>query len=212
FAEGFQNLRPDIFETLRGRPSKKDYTVRHDSLGDLLWRGVIWPTGWKDGWLRVGQAEFADMYDWQDVLGAWMRSVTGHHGTPPRESFHSMPLLLDNHFDAESKSAAISFVKDVAGLFLGPPFSPLVFQGGLECVFKLLSWFLSGLAVLSDWIGSASSSFPYHSADMPLEDYWREYALPQALAAVQASGVLPPPPSSNTGMAALFREIREPSP
>src|SRR5262249_23932955 len=87
FAEGFQNLRPDIFETLRGRPSKKDYTVRHDSLGDLLWRGVIWPTGWKDGWLRVGQAEFADMYDWQDVLGAWMRSVTGHHGTPPRESF-----------------------------------------------------------------------------------------------------------------------------
>jgi len=36
FADGFQNLRPDLFSTLRGRASRKDYTVRHDSLGNYL--------------------------------------------------------------------------------------------------------------------------------------------------------------------------------
>lgn len=212
FAEGFQNLRPDVFKTLRGRDSKKDYTVRHDCLGDLLWRGAVWPGGWKEGWLQLGERGFADMYDWQDIFGAWIRSVTGHHGTPPRESFHGMPLSLDNHFDAESRLSAISFVKDVANLFLGPGFSPLVFEDELERASKHLSWALSGLAVLSDWIGSDSARFPYQPAEMPLAEYWTEYALPQALAAVKASGVIPPLPSSNTGMKALFPEIREPSP
>jgi CRISPR-associated endonuclease/helicase Cas3 len=212
FAEGFQNLRPDVFKTLRGRDSKKDYTVRHDSLGDLLWRGAVWPGGWKEGWLQLGDRGFADMYDWQDIFGAWIRSVTGHHGTPPRESFHGVPLSLDNHFDAESRLSAISFVKDVANLFLGPGFSPLVFEDELERASKQLSWTLSGLAVLSDWIGSDSARFPYQPAEMPLAEYWTVYALPQALAAVKASGVIPPLASSNTGMKALFPQIREPSP
>ena len=80
FAEGFQNLRPEIFKPLRGRVSQKDYTVRHDSLGNLLWCGAVWPTGWKEGWLRLGQQEFADMYDWQDLFGAWTSRLRGTMG------------------------------------------------------------------------------------------------------------------------------------
>lgn len=75
--EGVQNLRPDLFSALRGRTSTKDYPVRHDSLGNLLWRAAIWPRGWKQGWLRLGAGELADMYDWQDVLSSWARTVTG---------------------------------------------------------------------------------------------------------------------------------------
>ena len=55
FADGFQNLRPDLFSTLRGRASRKDYTVRHDSLGNYLWRALVWPKGWEGAWLRLGE-------------------------------------------------------------------------------------------------------------------------------------------------------------
>ena len=120
FAEGFQNIRQDLFKALRGRTSTKDYTVRHDSLGNLLWRDLIWRNGWKDGWLRFGDGE---MYDWQGIVFPWMQAVTGHHGTPPRETFHGVRPSLDNQFDQEAQAAAIAFAQEIAGLFLGKTFA-----------------------------------------------------------------------------------------
>lgn len=209
FAEGFQNLQPDLFSTLRGRASGKDYTVRHDSLGNLLWRGAIWPRGWEEGWLRFGDGE---KYDWQDVLDSWIQSVTGHHGAPPRTNVHGVPLSLDNNFDAEARAASLLFTREVASLFLEEPRQLLTWADGLDEAFRHTSWILSGLAVLSDWMGSNISYFPYCTNVMPLSEYWARYALPGAQVAVQASGVLPPQPSRQTGMRALFPEIEAPSP
>jgi CRISPR-associated endonuclease/helicase Cas3 len=209
FAESFQNIRPDLFTALRGRASSKDYTVRHDSLGNLLWLETIWRKGWEENWLRFGDGE---MYDWQDVLYPWIQSVTGHHGVPPRVNFHGSRLSLDNHFDAEARAASITFTRQVAGFFLEECRQSLTWSDGLEEAFKHTSWILSGLAVLSDWVGSNALHFPYRVNVMPLSEYWTTYALPQAEAAVQASGVLPPQPSRQTGMRALFPEIEEPTP
>jgi len=209
FAEGFQNLRPDLFKDLQGRGSKKDYSVRHDSLGNLLWRDLIWRTGWKDRWFRFADG---DLYDWQEMVFPCMQAVTGHHGTPPRAEFHGIKLSLDNHFDAGAKEAAISFIREVASLTLGQTFSSLAYDERFDLVFKRASWLLSGLAILSDWIGSDTSYFPYRTDVMPLSEYWVKHALSQAEVAVQASGVLPPQPCRRTGMNALFPEIEEPSP
>jgi hypothetical protein len=47
---------------------------------------------------------------------------------------------------------------------------------------------------------------------MPLETYWNEYALPHAETAIQKFGILPGTVSQETGMHALFHEIRSPTP
>lgn len=209
FAEGFQNLRPDLFSTLRGRASRKDYTVRHDSLGNYLWRALVWPKGWEGTWLRLGDGE---MYDWQDVLNPWMQSATGHHGAPPQVQPHGLPLSLAENFDPETQAASLTFAHQLAEFFLQDCRQTLTWSDGLEEIFKHASWSLAGLAVLSDWIGSNTLHFPYRVDVMPLAEYWTKYALSQAEVAVQASGVLPPQPSRQTGMRALFPEIDEPSP
>lgn len=43
FAEGFQNQRTDLFARLQNRSSDKPYSVRHDSLGFLLWEQLLSP-------------------------------------------------------------------------------------------------------------------------------------------------------------------------
>jgi CRISPR-associated endonuclease/helicase Cas3 len=209
FADGFQNLRPDLFSTLRGRAGRKDYTVRHDSLGNYLWRALVWPKGWEGAWLRLGDGE---MYDWQDVLNPWMQSATGHHGAPPQAQPHGLPLSLAENFDPEAQAASLTFAHQLAELFLQDCRQTLTWSDGLEEIFKHASWFVAGLAVLSDWLGSNTLHFPYRVDVMPLAEYWTQYAMPQAEVAVQASGVLPPQPSRQTGMKVLFPEIEAPSP
>jgi len=212
FSEGFQNIRHDLFRGLRGHTSTKDYTVRHDTLGYLLWNHAVWPRGWQEGWLRMDDEESGDMNAWSDVLLPWAQAVTGHHGIPPRTHFHEMSLSLDGHFDAESREAGVTYSREAARLLL-PQKIPLPFwDEQLELAFKYTSWLLSGLAVLSDWIGSNIAHFPYITSRMPLSDYWIKYALPQARIAVKESGVLPPPPSKSTGITTLFKHIGVPSP
>ena len=209
FADGFQNLRPDLFSTLRGRVSRKDYTVRHDSLGNYVWRALVWPKGWDEAWFRLRDGE---MYDWQDVLTPWMQSATGHHGAPPQVQPHGLPLSLAENFDPEAQAASLTFAHQLAEFFLQDSRQTLTWSDGLEEIFKHTSWLVAGLAVLSDWIGSNTLHFPYRVDVMPLAEYWTQYALPQAELAVQASGILPPQPSRQTGMRALFPEIEAPSP
>jgi len=209
FAEGFQNIRPDLFLTLRGHGSTKGYTGRHDSLGNLIWQGMIWPKGWEEGWLRFGDGE---KYDWECLSLPWMQAATGHHGAPPQLLFRGIPLTVTSQFDREALAASLMFAHKLAEFFLPDCLQTFTWSDGLEGVFKHTSWQLAGLAVLSDWIGSNILHFPYRIDVMPLAEYWTKYALPQAEVAVQASGVLPPPPSRQTGMRVLFPEIEEPSP
>jgi len=212
FAEGFQNCQPALLQELRGRTSTKEYTVRHDSLGYLLWNGVVWRSGWQEGWLRVGDERSGDMHAWGDVLSTWAQAVTGHHGVPPREGSYGMGLSLDDHFDAESKEAAVKFAKKAADLLLPQVLPLLTWDDELENAFKQASWLVAGVAILSDWIGSSILHFPYHPGVMELSEYWVRHSRPQAEVAVKASGILPPPPSRSTGMAVLFPNIEEPSP
>ncbi len=213
FAEGFQNLRPELFAALRGCASTKDYAVRHDSLGYLLWSRAVWLKGWEQGWLQIGDGT-EDAYSWGDIFSTWLQAACGHHGEPPRSNIHGMSLSLqfDSHFNAEVKEAAVAYTKEVAGFLVRQGFSALAWRDDLDGLFPRASWLLSGLTILSDWIGSNSTFFPYHTETLALEEYWQRFALPQAEAAVTAFGVLPPPPSKTTGMARLFPNISEPSP
>ena len=42
FSETFQNCRPDLLKALQGRESRRDYPIRHDTLGFSLWRDDLY--------------------------------------------------------------------------------------------------------------------------------------------------------------------------
>jgi CRISPR-associated endonuclease/helicase Cas3 len=210
FSEAFQSQRPDIFTELRGRspdPSKS-YRVRHDSLGMLFWHDVLGQRAVDEGWFGP------DTEGAIDGLDCWMRAVTGHHGQPPKESGEFWEL----HFDRRQDCAAIlGFVADVRSLLMDDAVVAIPGAQDVDAFYRSsveLSWWIAGLAVLADWLGSNTDFFSYCAAPddpLPLADYWQR-ARKQAALALDAAGVLPVGGKNELSFAELFPEIGVPSP
>jgi CRISPR-associated endonuclease/helicase Cas3 len=137
----------------------------------------------------------------------WAGVVTGHHGQPPKTS--DLPPSLDQHFTQADITAAIQFATDCAEFFLPRRGNEL---SAREVYRRLtpLSWWLAGLAVLCDWLGS-SEKFKYRTQSLPLRDYWNQFALPQAEIVLDEIGLLPRRPKPQT-LHELFEYLAEPTP
>jgi CRISPR-associated endonuclease/helicase Cas3 len=177
FARAFQNLAPDLSPDLVLKNPRKRYGERHDTLGWLFWRD--------QGATQVLGTSRLEEDFWDD----WMRTVSGHHGKPPRETASSgnRQLYSDDFFLPEDFAAALSFVDAMKKLFL--PVEMPVIGAEENRILKRHSWRLAGLAVLADWLGSDSESFPYREEPLPIKDYWTQVAQPQAEVAVGAAGL-----------------------
>ena len=206
FAESFQSQCPDVFEHLRGRPPNpaKPYTVRHDSLGMLFWKDVLRDEVINAAWFGPRSEDLADGLD------AWARACTGHHGQPPAEGDY-----WRQHFDAQQdRAAALAFVDAMRQKFLSPSLvSAIAVQdpGRFLAASTTLSWWLAGLAVLADWLGSNTLFFAYQDQALALDDYW-QHACRQADLALAASGVLPGKAIAPQPFGTLFSHINTPSP
>ena len=138
--------------------------------------------------------------------------MTGHHGQPPMViGANGFRLSSSPHFTQRDLKAVEEFVNAAAPLLL-PQAGVTMTPGLLANAHKETSWLLAGFAVLCDWIGSDTAYFNYMTEVMPLEVYWRRYAVPGAAKAIQAAGVLPSAVSKTAGMSALFPDIKKPSP
>lgn len=209
YAEAFQSQRRDLFVACRGRTPDpaKPYVVRHDSLGMLFWRDVLREQVIDERWFGP------DSEDLVDACDAWMRACAGHHGQPP--------LLTGTwrlHFDASfDRNAALQHVHSMRQMLLSPSDLGAIQgcdPGTLLAASQELSWWIAGLAVLADWLGSNRSHFPYLSEGEPAFDiraYWG-LARERAQAALAASGVLPPRTSPSMSFAQLFPAIAAASP
>jgi len=189
FATGFQNLRPDLLEGLQNRRSDKGYTIRHDTLGYLLWRNEL-----RGIFIQGGHRRRCPTYP---GLDAWMRAVTGHHGQPPEESRIVLRDVFDLPADREAAEGFVRAVLDLAGLEAFP--APSEGTGAIS------SWWLAGLTVLADWLGSNADFFPYRDEIVPLDEYWQT-ALKQAKRAIGAAGLDPSPPVERFRLADCFVE------
>src|SRR6266702_3921205 len=92
FSEPFQDQRPEIVSGLQGARPARGSTLRHDTIGYLLWRswGARQADSREVGLLSqhhsVTHADGeADRRDLDDVMQSWMAAVLGHHGRPPEE-------------------------------------------------------------------------------------------------------------------------------
>lgn len=114
-------------------------------------------------------------------------AIAGHHGAPPPVEA-GMPKWAQDARDAICATAATEAFAHVAELTCPAPAEHLDEDG-----VRLLSWRLSGLTVLADWVGSDADYFGLAPLDMALADYWRG-ALRAAGRALAAKGLLPSKP------------------
>jgi len=217
FSERFQNLQPELLVNLRGHDSTRSYSLRHDSMGSYLWK-ALWDKIWDENWLCLDKTSF-DSYDWNDLLTPWITSTTGHHGNPPKNMNNGLSINQNDLFTEEDLDMAGSFIKKTSSLLLKNAFDVFSSSDGygyefedIEAAFKITSWLLAGIVIVSDWIGSSNEHFKYLSEFIPLEEYWKEHALPSAEKALSDSGILPSLVSPNSGINTLFPEIEVPSP
>lgn len=209
FSESFQNLKPDLLKKLQATTSRKPYTVRHDSLGNLLFKIFIER---KSTLPPFGQENSID--DWQDVIMTIVRAYTGHHGQPPTmKGKNGLPLSFPNFFGEDDYVAAKHFVQDVSSMILGQPEEfTLLSKDELEEPIKKASWLMAGFAVLCDWIGS-SDLFPFCEEPMRLDKYWETRAIPQAQQAICAAGIHTGRPLSEpSNFSRLYPQIISPTP
>ena len=206
FAESFQSQCPDVFQALRGRLPQPDkpYTLRHDSLGMLFWKDVLRDRVIDQAWFGSRTEDLADGLD------NWARACTGHHGQPPTEGDY-----WGQHFDRQQdRAAALAFADAARAQFISAGLADAIAQQDPSAFLAAsaeLSWWLAGLAVLADWLGSNTAYFPYQDQTAKLAEYW-PVAQRQARTALDASGVLPPPSAAAMPIGRLFPHISNPSP
>ena len=169
FAEGFQNLRPDLYSHLNNKVSSASYIERHWSLGYRFLCENIQEifNGPKDFFL--------------DSFACWLAASAGHHGRPPENQAFPHPVV--NRFSQQGFNDALDFMKEARNLFLGENMGAVPDEN--KEALSILSWDLAGLVVLADWIGSNEAWFNYRQDSMPLEDYWKKVALPLAKKAIK---------------------------
>lgn len=204
FSLSFQAQRADVVGELQGiSPTHAQTGVRHDSLGMQCWIDEILPLAEDESWFG------ADL-DSDDGLASWARAVTGHHGQPPLNHVARLPL----HFRPQDTEAAKQFAQVARSLLLSPAAAAIPAHCGVrfEQISRELSWWVAGLAVLADWIGSNADVFSYRDhADATMGEYWPQ-ALTLARRALRESGALPSPTPGAISFQTLFPGIQRPSP
>ena len=206
FSISFQGQRADLVERLQDQPPGHFGSpgVRHDSLGMQFWTDHLELRAIEGSW-------FGNEADVIDGVRSWVRAVTGHHGQPP---LNDVPLLDRHHYRPRDTLAATHFVDLMRTLFLSDQASKVA--TGLDAitferVSREVSWWMAGIAVLADWIGSNSDIFRYRDAESSLDEYWLE-ALQLADKALHESGVLAPARQSPLSFDSLFPAIQVPAP
>ncbi|MCE2915880.1 MAG: CRISPR-associated endonuclease Cas3'', partial [Rubrivivax sp.] len=200
FSLTFQAQCPHLLQRLQGSFTGVRDSERHDSLGAVWAEQHLLPLMLDEAWFPGAD---------HDQLLPWLQAVTGHHGQPPKKELLGR---LDDHFRRLHSDSALTFARQMREL-LAPcaPVSSAMSPGQRLKISKQLSWWVAGLAVLCDWLGSNTRYFPYEVAPFALIDYWRR-AQRQATNALAASGVLPGNQCAEQAFASLFPNIASPSP
>jgi len=200
FSDSFQNLNPNALLKLQSRTSELDYAERHDSLGWYVWKNSLKKHLAQKGVIEIPSSRRAIA---AQPIDFWVEAMVGHHGQPPKWLPNHSP---HKYFKVEQDFGAVNdFANDLRPLLLG---EETVFPANHLESAKLASWWLSGLAVLCDWLGSNADYFPYQSepvakGEKALSDYW-VYAKNRAKIAVEESGMLGCQPSVSLALQDLI--------
>ena len=205
FARHFQALQPELFLELQGDKADLPY-VRHDALGELLWNRFLRPHCAARGYLGIA-AQRGNRPSADGAADYWMHTVLGHHGRPVTAK-DAERVVATEYFPESARQAVDTFFEQWFGICA--PVAGVRWPSAKQV--KAASWWLAGLAVLCDWLGSNQDHFAMTPQPMPLAEYWR-HALGLAEAAVAKAGMVPATPAPMHELTELFGEsIKDPTP
>lgn len=110
-------------------------------------------------------------------------AVAGHHGGPRVLRFRHEARQQWAEIGEDAQTASAKAIEAVLSLFPGASLDSVD-----EAQARALSWWLNGLTVQSDWLGSNPDWFPPTPPDQSLNDYWA-LARDRAARAVRAAGL-----------------------
>lgn len=123
------------------------------------------------------------------ALQPLVAAIAGHHGQPPRDTAGDHRRMRQKA-GAEAAAAARVFVEECLDLW------PQASLAGIDSnAAMLISWRLSGLTVVADWVGSNPEWFPPEAPPASAQAYLSGARL-RAARAVAEAGLLPPNPAS----------------
>lgn len=209
FAEVFQNKRPDLRECLYGSENGRQSTIRHDNLGYVVWKGL-----WEDFGTKRAFGFNTDHPLYEELEHAFRRlacCATGHHGYPASSNKDRYELSAEHYFSSRDMETVFDFCEKQWQMHVGYEscvIDPLIDEDRVA----RFSWWLAGLLVVCDWIGSDDDIFGYIQEPMSLQTYWETIALPSARKALAKCGLLPSTPSLPLNLLELSGENLKPTP
>lgn len=145
-----------------------------------------------EAWLRAEVLEdlICDRIGGNDLaLQPLVAAIAGHHGGPPRDTAGDHRRMRETT-GAEAAADAQAFVEACLELW------PQASLAGIDSMEAMaLSWRLSGLTVVADWVGSNQEWFPPAAAPASAAAYLTE-TRSRAVRAVAEAGLLPPAPAN----------------
>lgn len=173
----FQCLRQDVRARISGDgEAVGGGGIRHGELGLLVW----------GRFLSEVRSELSSLSSWN--LDAWevlAKAVFGHHGVPCVERQDIPYRDRDDLFSGDGLEDCNALAQSLATLLgVGANGAPV----SAEAV-RYASWWVAGLLVLADWIGSNREWFEYCPPTLGLEAYYRTQARPGARKAIEAAGM-----------------------
>ncbi len=221
FSDAFQGQIKEIYTKLYPNQTSKVYNIRHDSLGYILWEKEFFIKQRKGFSGRLKESNFFNLNSEKGesikyFLNILIAITTGHHGRPPSKTGYTHNTVpLDDYFTQNNKEDSFQFLTETYKLFFREEdlihFEKYEFDS-ISKNLKDISFWLAGLSVLCDWIGSNKDIFLYKSDSIPLETYWKEFAIPRAEEAIKKAGILPSKVSSYTFPTDLFKYLTTPTP
>ena len=136
-----------------------------------------------------------------------LRAICGHHGRPPDDEGLEKIIISEL-----AGLVAIEAARDLTVALrdlLNPPALPALRSTRDTAI---LAWWIAGITVLADWIGSREADFTFMPPCSSVAEYWHEIALPRAKAAIANCGLLPVHATEKLGIGGLFPEIQIPTP
>jgi CRISPR-associated endonuclease/helicase Cas3 len=198
-ARGFQGKVLDLWPNYLGEKPEKELSVRHDAAG-------VWLFHQNAKLKKIAKELFPELTPAQRLV--MIQSVCGHHGQPiewrPKAEDYPDIGNCKKQIGETAQEAAATIAEEIVRL-LQP--TPCRIE---ETTLPDVSFWLAGLSVLSDWLGSNRTWFefqpPPQSGDLRtgIAHYWETHARPKAKKAMIEAGLLLSSISPATGLTQLF--------
>jgi CRISPR-associated endonuclease/helicase Cas3 len=194
-ASGFQGKALDFWPEFLGPKPREELNVRHDAAG-------VWMFTENGKLAEIAQRLLPNLSASKRMT--IIQAVCGHHGEPI--NWHDYPDIRNHRRQIGTKAQeAADAIADSIFEFFQPPACLLEDQHA-----ALASFWLAGLAVLSDWLGSNRVWFEFQRTPRSggllenIVSYCEMHARPCAARAMVEAGLISARASSQTGLAHLF--------